>query len=200
MRLRLSAKGNNEAILNQEIEIYAKQIISKIEKFVVVDEDIPFEKAILNLMKDRGLTLSTAESCTGGYIAHLITQHPGCSSVFWGGAVAYAYSLKESILGVKENTLTQYGAVSEETVKEMAEGAIKHFKTDYAIAVSGIAGPDGGTDDKPVGTVWIAISNKNKTVAKVFTFSNKRIQNIERSAASALTMLLNLLKEDELKE
>lgn len=200
VRLRLSAKGNNEAILNQEIEIYAKQIISKIEKFVVVDEDIPFEKAILNLMKDRGLTLSTAESCTGGYIAHLITQHPGCSSVFWGGAVAYAYSLKESILGVKENTLTQYGAVSEETVKEMAEGAIKHFKTDYAIAVSGIAGPDGGTDDKPVGTVWIAISNKNKTVAKVFTFSNKRIQNIERSAASALTMLLNLLKEDELKE
>lgn len=200
VRLRLSAKGNNEAILNQEIEVYAKQIISKIEKFVVVDEDIPFEKAILNLMKDRGLTLSTAESCTGGYIAHLITQHPGCSSVFWGGAVAYAYSLKESILGVKENTLTQYGAVSEETVKEMAEGAIKHFKTDYAIAVSGIAGPDGGTDDKPVGTVWIAISNKNKTVAKVFTFSNKRIQNIERSAASALTMLLNLLKEDELKE
>ena len=200
VRLRLSAKGNDETTLKQEVEVYAKQIISKIQQFVVVDEDVPFEKAILDIMKKRGVTLSTAESCTGGYIAHLITQHPGCSSVYWGGAVAYAYSLKESILSVKESTLTQFGAVSEETVKEMAEGAIKHFKTDYAIAVSGIAGPDGGTADKPVGTVWIAVSNKDKTVAKVFTFNNKRIQNIERSAASALMMLLNLLKEDGLKE
>jgi len=195
VRLRLSAKGNNEAELNKEVEVYAKQIISKVNKFVVTDEDIPLEKAILNLMKSKELTLSTAESCTGGYIAHLITQHAGSSSVYWGGAVAYAYELKESILGVKESTLNTFGAVSEQTVTEMAEGAIKHFKTDYAIAVSGIAGPGGGTEDKPVGTVWIAISSKNKTVAKVFNFSNKRIQNIERSAASALAMLLNLLKE-----
>jgi nicotinamide-nucleotide amidase len=195
VRLRLSAKGDNEVSLKAEVEDYAKQIISKVNKFVVIDEDIPLEKAILNIMKKRGLTLSTAESCTGGYIAHLITQHPGCSSVYWGGAVAYAYELKKSILGVKENTLSTFGAVSEQTVTEMAEGAIKHFKTDYAIAVSGIAGPDGGTEDKPVGTVWIAISSKDKTIAKVFNFSNKRIQNIERSAASALVMLLNLLKE-----
>ena len=195
VRLRLSAKGDNETELNKEVEVYAKQIISKVNKFVVTDEDIPLEKAILNLMKSKELTLSTAESCTGGYIAHLITQHAGSSSVYWGGAVAYAYELKESILGVKESTLNTFGAVSEQTVTEMAEGAIKHFKTDYAIAVSGIAGPGGGTEDKPVGTVWIAISSKNKTVAKVFNFSNKRIQNIERSAASALAMLLNLLKE-----
>ena len=195
VRLRLSAKGDNEASLKTEVETYAQQIITKVKKFVVIDEDIPLEKAILNIMQKNGLTLSTAESCTGGYIAHLITQHPGCSSVYWGGAVAYAYELKESILGVKESTLTTFGAVSEETVTEMAEGAIKNFKTDYSIAVSGIAGPDGGTEDKPVGTVWIAISSKDKTVAKVFNFSNKRIQNIERSAASALTMLLNLLKE-----
>jgi len=195
VRLRLSAKGDNETELNKEVEDYAKQIISKVNKFVVTDEDIPLEKAILNLMKSKGLTLSTAESCTGGYIAHLITQHAGSSSVYWGGAVAYAYELKESILGVEESTLNTFGAVSEQTVTEMAEGAIKHFKTDYAIAVSGIAGPGGGTEDKPVGTVWIAISSKNKTVAKVFNFSNKRIQNIERSAASALAMLLNLLKE-----
>lgn len=195
VRLRLSAKGDNEAELHQEVEVYAKQIISKVNKFVVTDEDIPFEKAILDLMKSKGLTLSTAESCTGGYIAHLITQHPGSSAVYWGGAVAYAYELKESILGVKESTLNTFGAVSEQTVTEMAEGAIKHFKTDYAIAVSGIAGPDGGTEEKPVGTVWIAISSKHKTVAKVFNFSNKRIQNIERSAASAMAMLLNILKE-----
>jgi len=195
VRLRLSAKGENESTLKEEVEVFARQIIEKVKKFVVIDEDIPLEKAILNIMKQKGLTLSTAESCTGGYIAHLITQHPGCSSVYWGGAVAYAYELKESILGVKESTLTTFGAVSEQTVTEMAEGAVKNFKTDYSIAVSGIAGPDGGTEDKPVGTVWIAISSKNKTVAKVFNFSNKRIQNIERSAASALTMLLNLLKE-----
>ncbi|MFC4140963.1 competence/damage-inducible protein A [Pedobacter mendelii] len=196
VRLRLSAIGEYEATLKTEVEFFAKQIISKVQKFVVIDEDIPLEKAILNIMKENGLTLSTAESCTGGYIAHLITQHAGCSSVYWGGAVAYAYELKESILGVKESTLTKFGAVSEETVTEMAEGAIKHFKTDYSIAVSGIAGPDGGTEDKPVGTVWIAISSKNKTIAKVFNFSNKRIQNIELSAASALMMLLNLLRED----
>ncbi|RYD77639.1 MAG: competence/damage-inducible protein A [Sphingobacteriales bacterium] len=197
VRLRLSAKGENEAALKAEVESYAQLIIAKIKKFVVIDEDIPLEQAILNIMKAKGLTLSTAESCTGGYIAHLITQHPGCSSVYFGGAVAYAYELKESILGVKEQTLTKFGAVSEETVKEMAEGAIKHFQTDYSIAVSGIAGPDGGTEDKPVGTVWIAISSRNKTIAKVFNFSNKRIQNIERSAASALMMLLNLLREDQ---
>lgn len=196
VRLRLSASGENEMAVNKEVEAYAQQIIARIKKYVVIDEDIPLEQAILNIMKAKGLTLSTAESCTGGYIAHLITQHPGCSSVYWGGAVAYAYELKESILAVKESTLTRFGAVSEETVTEMAEGAIKHFKTDYSIAVSGIAGPDGGTDDKPVGTVWIAISSKNKTVAKVFNFSNKRFQNIERSAASALMMLLNLLRED----
>ena len=195
VRLRLSAKGDDEAKLKTEVEVFAKQIMAKVDKFVVIDEDIPLEKAILNIMNDRGLTLSTAESCTGGYIAHLITQHPGCSSVYWGGAVTYAYELKESVLGVKPATLSTFGAVSEETVKEMAEGAIQHFKTDYAIAVSGIAGPDGGTADKPVGTVWISVSSKDKTVAKLFNFSNKRLQNIERSATAALTMLLNLLKE-----
>ncbi|QIL41996.1 competence/damage-inducible protein A [Pedobacter sp. HDW13] len=195
VRLRLSAIGDDEVKLKTEVEVFAKQIMAKVDKFVVIDEDIPLEKAILNIMHVRGLTLSTAESCTGGYIAHLITQHPGCSSVYWGGAVTYAYELKESVLGVKAATLATFGAVSEETVKEMAEGAIKHFKTDYAIAVSGIAGPDGGTADKPVGTVWISISSKDKTVAKLFNFSNKRIQNIERSATAALTMLLNLLKE-----
>ncbi|PWS28945.1 competence/damage-inducible protein A [Pedobacter yonginense] len=195
VRLRLSAKGNDEAKLKAEVNDFAQQIIDQVGKYVVIDEDIPLEKAIINIMKEKGLTLSTAESCTGGYIAHLITQHPGCSSVYWGGAVAYAYELKESVLGVKESTLTTFGAVSEQTVTEMAEGALKNFGTDYSIAVSGIAGPDGGTEDKPVGTVWIAVSSKKKTVAKVFNFSNKRIQNIERSAASALMMLLNILKE-----
>jgi len=196
VRLRLSTTGYDEAALLADINLFAAQIMQRLAANVVVDEDIALEKAILNMMKARHLTLSTAESCTGGYISHLITQHAGSSAVFAGGAVVYSYDLKESVLGVKHETLTTYGAVSEQTVKEMAEGAIIHFKTDYAIAVSGIAGPDGGLPGKPVGSVWIAIASKERVVAKLFTFGIKRIQNIERSATSAFTMLLNLLKQD----
>jgi nicotinamide-nucleotide amidase len=196
VRLRLSTSGPDEEILKQEVEVYARQIVNKLGKYVVAEDDIALEKAILDLMDQKGLTLSTAESCTGGYIAHLITRHPGSSSVYLGGAVAYAYELKESILGVKAQTLASYGAVSEETVKEMALGAITHFNTDYSVAVSGIAGPGGGTEDKPVGTVWIAVASRTNVTAKLFTFGNKRLQNIERSAMSALAMILNQLKED----
>jgi nicotinamide-nucleotide amidase len=195
VRLRLSSTGTNEAILKDEVELYAQQIIAKVKKNVVVEEDIALEKAILNIMDERKLTLSTAESCTGGYIAHLITQHPGCSSVYVGGAVVYSYELKESVLGVSPQTLNNYGAVSEQTVKEMAQGAIDHFKTDYAVAVSGIAGPDGGMPGKPVGTVWIAVASRKRVVAKVYGFGNKRAQNIERSAIAALTMILNELNQ-----
>ncbi|MET4080165.1 nicotinamide-nucleotide amidase [Pedobacter sp. UYP30] len=196
VRLRLSATGDDQAKVTADVQVFVNKIVQRIKKYVAAEEDIPLEKAILQLMDARALTLSTAESCTGGYIAHLITQIAGSSSVFYGGAVAYSYSLKESVLGVKKSTLTDYGAVSEETVKEMAEGALKHFKTDYAVAVSGIAGPDGGMENKPVGTVWIAVCNKQKTISKLFHFSNERIQNIERSAVAALTMLLNMLKEN----
>jgi nicotinamide-nucleotide amidase len=196
VRLRLSAIGENEEQLKSEVDDYAQQLIECVKPYVAATDDIPLEKAILNLMRTHQLTLSTAESCTGGYISHLFTQHAGSSAVFVGGAVAYSYDLKESILGVKHNTLSTYGAVSEQTVKEMASGAIEHFKTDYAIAVSGIAGPDGGMPGKPVGTVWISIASNKGAVAKLFTFTNKRIQNIERSATAAFTMLLNLLKQD----
>jgi len=196
VRLRLSSSGTDEEKLKLEVDHWSKQIVAQIKPFVVVEDDIALEKAVLDIMKDRKLTLSTAESCTGGYIAHLITQHAGCSAVYEGGAVTYSYELKQSVLGVSEETLNQFGAVSEQTVKEMALGAIAHFKTDYSVAVSGIAGPDGGTEDKPVGTVWIAVATKNGVVAKLHTFGNKRIQNIERSAIAALTMILNQLNLD----
>lgn len=197
VRLRLSTTGEEEAPLKAAVDFYAQQIIARIKTHLVAEEDISLEKAILNFMEQRKLTLSTAESCTGGYIAHLITQHPGCSSVYEGGAVTYSYDLKMSLLGVKAETLAKYGAVSEETVKEMAVGAIKNFKTDYAVAVSGIAGPDGGMPDKPVGTVWIAVAHAKGVVSKVFSFGNKRTQNIERSAAAALSMILNELRQHE---
>jgi nicotinamide-nucleotide amidase len=195
VRLRLSAYGEDEALLKEKIKEFSTKIIERVANVVAAEEDIAIEKAILNYMEQKGFTLSVAESCTGGYISHLFTQHPGSSKVFFGGAVSYSYELKESILGVKAETLQQYGAVSEETVNEMVSGALLNFKSDYAIAVTGIAGPDGGTPDKPVGTVWIAVANVNKVVTKKLTFGNKRRQNIERSAISALNMLNTLLHE-----
>jgi nicotinamide-nucleotide amidase len=174
---------------------FAAKIVERVKNVVVAEEDIPLEKAILNKMAARGVTLSVAESCTGGYISHLFTQHPGASKVFLGGGVTYANELKEGLLGVKAETIEKFGAVSGPVVTEMVEGAVKHFKSDYAIAVTGIAGPDGGTEEKPVGTVWIGVSNGEKTQIKKFTFGTKRVQNIERSAVSALSMLNTLLDE-----
>jgi nicotinamide-nucleotide amidase len=197
VRLRLSAFGKDEAALHSEANIYAAQFIERIGPSVVTDVDVPIEKAILDEMQALGLTLSVAESCTGGYISHLYTQHPGSSKVFLGGAVSYAYELKESILGVSNETLWEHGAVSEETVVEMVEGALRNFKSDYAMAVTGVAGPDGGTDDKPVGTVWIAVANSKKTFAHKFVFGKKRMQNIERTAITAMGMLIKLLREDK---
>jgi len=195
VRLRLSALGNDEQALQQEVELYARQFIERIGNSVVTDIDIPIEKAILDEMDAKGLTLSVAESCTGGYISHLFTQHPGSSKVFFGGAISYSYDLKESLLGVKNETLWSHGAVSKETVVEMVEGALINFKSDYAIAVTGVAGPGGGTDDKPVGTVWIAVANAKKTFAHKYSFGKKRMQNIERTAITALGMLVKLLRD-----
>jgi nicotinamide-nucleotide amidase len=126
----------------------------------------------------------------------LFTQHAGSSAVFLGGAVTYSNQLKQTMLGVSESTLDEFGAVSEQTVKEMVSGALKNFQSDYAVAVSGIAGPGGGTPEKPVGTVWVAVASGKKILTKQFQFGNKRIQNIERSAVNALTMLFKLLKEE----
>ena len=196
VRLRLSSKGTNKEKIESEVNHYANLMMDRLVEYLVASDDVALEKAILDLMKVNNMSLSTAESCTGGYISHLLTKHAGSSAVFAGGAVVYSYDLKESVLGVKHQTLANYGAVSEQTVTEMAAGAIKHFKTDYAIAVSGIAGPDGGMPGKPVGTVWIAVANKTKVVAKLFNFGNQRLQNIERSATAAFTLLLKLLKQD----
>lgn len=198
VRLRLSGRGSDAAKLKDEIAVYASRIIEQVSEFVIIEGDVPFEKAILDYMELQGLTLSTAESCTGGYISHLLTQHPGSSKVFLGGAVSYSNDLKSIMLAVPEEIIYEYGAVSEETVVEMASGAKANFKSDYAISVSGIAGPDGGTEEKPVGTVWIAIAGKTKTISRKFQFGNKRIQNIERSAINALFLLHKLLKEEQL--
>jgi nicotinamide-nucleotide amidase len=195
VRLRLSAYGDDEKLLQDKLSEFADRIVKRVTDNVVAQEDIPLEKVVLNYMVDKGLTLSVAESCTGGYLSHQLTQHEGSSTVFLGGAVTYSNDLKESVLGVENETLYQFGAVSQQTVQQMAEGALRQFKSDYAVAVTGIAGPGGGTNDKPVGTVWIAVANARKTVSKKFTFGNKRAQNIERSTVAAFYMLITLLKE-----
>ena len=196
VRLRLSAFGFNEQELKAELLLHKNKIAEKIGDYVIALSDINIEEVILNTLLAQNKTLSTAESCTGGYIGHLLTSIAGSSRVYQGGGITYSYDLKESVLGVKSDTLSQTGAVSEETVTEMVLGALKAFNSDYAIACSGIAGPDGGTPDKPVGTVWIAVASKNKVVAKKYLFGNKRMQNIERTAVSAFYMLYQLMKDN----
>ena len=195
VRLRLSTSEHASEAIKEEVDHFINQILERIPNIWIAKEDIPIEKVILNLMEVKQLTLSVAESCTGGAISSLFTQHSGCSTVFAGGGIVYSYELKTKLLAVKPETLSKFGAVSEETILEMVNGALQNFETDYAIAVSGIAGPDGGTADKPVGTVWIAVANKEKVVAKKYNFGNKRAQNIERSAMAALNLLFRLLKD-----
>ncbi len=193
VRLRLSAYGDEKQPLKAELDHYKKLIIEEVKDHIIATEDIPIEKAIIDFMIKHKLTLSVAESCTGGALSQHITAFPGCSSMFLGGAVSYSYDLKEKILEVKKQTLNDYGAVSHEVILEMVKGALNNFESDYAIAISGIAGPGGGTPEKPVGTVWIAVAGKDDVVSKQFNFSGKRTQNIERSVTSALYMLFRML-------
>lgn len=197
VRLRLSAYGENKDSLQQQVDTFAEKIVERVKENVMAKEDKPIEKVLLDEMESRHLTLSVSESCTGGYLSHQITQHAGASSVFLGGAITYSNELKHDLVGVGNETLYQYGAVSEQTAKEMVEGALREFKSDYAVAITGVAGPGGGSEQKPVGTVYIAVANANKTLVKKFTFGNKRMQNIELSAVRAFFMLNTLLKESE---
>ncbi|NDW12958.1 CinA family protein [Bacteroides sp. 214] len=159
------------------------------------EDNTPLEVAVGALLKKKGLTLSTAESCTGGQIATLITSVPGSSVYFKGSIVAYANDIKVSLLNVSPKTLEIYGAVSEETVKEMVKGAMNSLKTDCAIAVSGIAGPDGGTKEKPTGTVWIAAAYKEQTATFLQTSDRGREQNTKRAVTNGLILLLDLLNK-----
>jgi nicotinamide-nucleotide amidase len=141
------------------------------------------------LLKEINATLSTAESCTGGYIAHLITSIPGSSDYYHGSIIAYHNNIKQALLGVKETVLQDFGAVSREVVIAMAEGARKKLGTDYAISTSGIAGPDGGSPEKPVGTVWIAVASPSGAEAKLLHLGSNRMRTIQMAAYNVLNML-----------
>ncbi len=189
VRLRISAHGENEMHVSAEIEEQAKELYKHIGNYIYGEGEETLEAIILNILKKDKKTLSLAESCTGGNISHLLTSIPGASDAFVGGAVVYTNTMKVHVLGVLPQTITDYGVVSEEVVREMAKGAIQKFNSDFAIAVSGVAGPGADKDGNPVGSVWIAIAGKDFTEAKKFQFSTNRERNITMSSYAALNYL-----------
>lgn len=199
VRLRLTSisvdnNTNDDEIDNQFIELQAI-----VKDCIVATEDEPMEKTVGKMLLERNQTVSTAESCTGGYIAQLITSIPGASSYYEGSMVTYSYQAKENLLHVKRETLEKEGAVSEAVVMEMAEGLLKNMHTSYAIAVSGIMGPGGGTADKPTGTVWIAVASNKKQLAKKFHFRFDRTKNIQLTAMNALNLLRQFILSEDTK-
>jgi nicotinamide-nucleotide amidase len=189
VRLRLTATGPERDKLEEQLKSQSEKLVHLIPKLIFGFGEESLEENLGKLLKKHGKTLSTAESCTGGYIAHLITSIAGSSEYFTGSVVAYDNTIKTSLLGVQEDTIIQHGAVSEETVSEMAEGVKEKFRTDYSIAVSGVAGPGGGSDLKPVGTIWIAISGPEQHFTKKYLFGNHRQRNIRVAALTALNQL-----------
>lgn len=149
------------------------------------------------LLRSKGLLMGTAESCTGGRIANMVTLVAGSSDYFLGGVVSYSNEVKHNVLGVSEDSLRLHGAVSREVVEQMAQGAIRTLGCDCSVATSGVAGPDGGSPEKPVGTVWIAAALKEQVVSHCYHFGTVRAENIQSAADTALTMLLELLQKSD---
>ena len=194
VRLRITATGDNKEKLENEIDGELVLLRELIDEYIIGYDEQSLQELVGKELLNAGKTVSFAESCTGGYVSHLITQVPGSSAYFEGAVVVYSYEAKEKFLDVKKQTLDTVGAVSGEAVTEMAKGAIKRFGTDYAVAISGIAGPAGGTKEKPVGTVYIAVADKDSCDVSKFTFGEKRDRNIAKSANMALSLLLRKIR------
>lgn len=194
VKLRLSGAGQDEYKLEEAINQQIETLKSILGESIFAYEDKPVEKIIYEKLKISGLTVSTAESCTGGNIAHRLTLIPGISDCFKGSVVAYHNELKINALGVSARDIEQYGAVSSQISTQMAEGARKVMQTDLAVATTGIAGPTGGTDEKPVGTIWISVSSPERTITRSFNFGQFARENfIERSTMAALMMLNEMI-------
>ncbi len=192
VRLRLtSANLESDNTINDQFEI----LKNAVSEYLVTTEDEGMEQVIGKMLLSRNETVGTAESCTGGYISHLISNVPGASAYYEGSMITYSYAAKEKSLQVKKSTLETHGAVSEEVVIEMANGLLNQLNTTYAIAVSGIMGPGGGMAEKPVGTVWIAVASETKTITKKFHFRFNRQKNIQLTAMNALNMLRCFINE-----
>ena len=189
VRLRLSTQGEDKNALELEIEKKFAELKELVKEWLVIDEDMTIQETVGKLLKERKQTVGTAESCTGGFIAHLLTMNAGASSNFKGTVVSYDNQVKKDILGVDETLFEKVGAVSEDVVIQMVQGVLRELKTDYAIATSGIMGPDGCSENKPVGMVWIAVGNKDHIVTKEFHFRFDRMRNIQQTSYTALNML-----------
>ncbi|MEJ7739086.1 MAG: competence/damage-inducible protein A [Chitinophagaceae bacterium] len=196
VRLRLTGIGPIKETIQTEVQTEFIVLKKLVEDYLVTDEDDPMPVVVSKLLKKKNKTLSTAESCTGGYISHLLTAHTGASLFFKGSIVSYANDVKANVLHVPEHVLQTSGAVSEETVQQMAKGVLSLMKSDYAVAVSGIMGPDGGSPDKPVGTVWIAVGDQRKIITQKFNFRFDRSRNIELTATQALNLLRKFIISD----
>jgi nicotinamide-nucleotide amidase len=189
IRLRLTGIGKDKKRLNALLQKELGKLRQLLGNALLAEEDIPLEVFAGNLLREKGLTLSTAESCTGGNIARLITSVPGSSTYFIGSVIAYSNDVKIKLLNVSPITLSTHGAVSQEVVEEMAEGLLQAIPADMAIAVSGIAGPDGGSTEKPVGTVWISVASHQHKISRCFQFTGSRDRNIQQASQSALILL-----------
>lgn len=189
VRLRMSAEGKNKTETEKRVQKKLEEVLPLISGYVYGYDDESLQEVLGKLLMQKKKTVSTAESCTGGTIAQMITSVPGSSDYFMGSIIAYANEIKMNELGVKKETLEKYGAVSEETVLQMAENVRKKMKTDYSIATTGIAGPGGGSEEKPVGTVWIAVAGAEGSYAKRFQLGDNRGRNVERAAITGLAML-----------
>ena len=198
LKLRLTARGTDRKELQSAIGEAVKTLYPIAGQYIVGEDCETLPELVHSQLTAKGKTLATAESCTGGTIASQLTAQAGASRYFRGGIVAYSNEVKECALGVNHSTLEQHGAVSEQTAREMAEGVRKRFDSDYAIATTGIAGPDGGTPTKPVGTVWIAVASRTHTEAALLNFpGRRRQQNIDRSVNQAFAMLIRMLCQND---
>ena len=196
VKLRLTGFGQDKVQLHADIEAVFEKVMPLIKGYIFGREKDELASVVGQLLVDQQATLAVAESCTGGYLAHQFTQHAGSSAYFQGGIISYANEVKVKQLGVSQDILDTDGAVSDTCVMAMAAGARKHLGTTYALATSGIAGPDGGTDEKPVGTIWIALAHPNGVIARKLTQGGTRIQNIHLSSLTAINLLRRYLLND----
>jgi len=189
IKLRLTAKGTDRDFLIGITGEQVKKLYRIIPELIYAEDEKSLEKVTGELLKERNQTVATAESCTGGKIAEMLTGIAGSSAYFRGSVIAYDNSVKKHLLGVPDDLIRKYGAVSRQVAEQMALGAKKLIGTDFSVATSGIAGPDGGTDSKPVGTVWIAVSSDKGIIAEKYIYGSERIQNILRFSNAALNLL-----------
>jgi nicotinamide-nucleotide amidase len=195
VRLRLTARGKRADDINADLEAAARTLKQAVGEPLMDGSNSAIEKYLGEVLTQKGLTVGTAESCTGGGIGATLVSVEGSSAYFEGSIVAYSYDIKETLLGVDHKTIVEKGAVSEEVVRQMSEGARAKLKVDFAVAVSGIAGPGGGTPDKPVGTSWIAIAGPTRTITEKFVFGKVRERNIQKTIFAALNLLLKEVED-----